>query len=110
MEKRNKLKSVLSVCTVLLGAVVFVESVFAKPYLPNPFGLTLIITGAAVFMLSIAIAIALDYSSGDYECRRCGHRFVPTLGAYILGVHTASKRYLKCPKCGKKSFCKRKLS
>ena len=106
---KNKLKVVLSICAVLLGVVVLVESIFAERYLPHPFGLTLIITGASIFLFSLALAIALDYSSGDYECRHCGHRFVPTPGAYIWAMHTVTTRHLKCPKCGKKSFCKRKL-
>lgn len=106
---KNKTKIVLSICAVLLGVVVLVESIFAEQYLPHPLGLTLIITGASIFLFSLALAIAVDYSAGGYECRRCGHRFTPTLGAYICGMHTVTTRRLKCPKCGKKSFCKRKL-
>lgn len=105
----NKSKIVLSICVVLLGVVVLLESIFAQQYLPHPFGVLLAITGAAVFLFSLALAIAFDYSSGGYECRRCSHRFTPTFGAYIWSMHTVTTRYLKCPKCGKKSFCKRKL-
>ena len=109
MEKKNKLRIVLAVCVVLLGVAILTESIFTYPYLPHMLGLTLIITGATAFLFSITMAVALDYTSGDYECRQCGHRFVPTLGAYIWAIHTPTTRRLKCPKCGKKTFCKRKL-
>lgn len=106
---KGKLNIVLSICAVLLGVVVLVESIFAQQYLPRPLGLTLIITAASIFLFLIALAISLDFSSGGYECRRCGHRFTPTFGAYIWAMHTVTTRRLRCPKCGRKSFCKRKL-
>lgn len=106
---RNKVKIILSIFMVLLGVVVLIESIFVQQYLPNPFGPLLIITGVVIFLVSLALAIAVDYSVGGYECRRCGHRFTPTLGAYIWSMHTVTARRLKCPKCGKKSFCKRKF-
>lgn len=109
MEKRSKVKIILSVCAVLLGVAILTESIFAAQYLPNQLGIMLVITGVAAVLCSIVAAVALDYSSGDYECRLCGNRFVPTFGAYIWAVHTATTRHLRCPKCGKKSFCKRRL-
>lgn len=105
----NKFKIALSIISIIFGTAILVESIFIFPYLPNALGLMLIITAAATFLFSITLAVALDYTSGNYECRECGHRFVPKFGAYIWAIHTATTRRLKCPKCGKKTFCKRKL-
>ena len=58
----------------------------------------------------IAVACALDLSAGTYECRKCGARFVPTAGAYVKGPHTITTRQLKCPHCGKVSYCKKRLT
>ena len=58
----------------------------------------------------IFIAAVLDMKSGPFECRHCKTRFVPTAGAYIAGPHSLTTRYLKCPACGKKSYCKRRLT
>lgn len=58
----------------------------------------------------IVIASALELKSGTFECRHCKTRFVPTAGAYIAGPHSLTTRYLKCPACGKKSYCKRRLT
>ena len=69
-----------------------------------------IIIGILVMGGGIAIAAALEMHAGTFECRHCKHRFVPAAGAYIAGPHSITTRYLKCPECGKKSYCKRRLT
>ena len=58
----------------------------------------------------IITAGALDRRAGTYECRKCGCRFVPTSGAYIMGIHGLTWRHLKCPQCGKRTLCRRRLT
>lgn len=58
----------------------------------------------------ITVAASLEMKSGTFECRHCKARFVPTAAAYIAGPHSITTRYLKCPECGKKSFCKKRLT
>lgn len=70
----------------------------------------LIVIALIVIAGGIGIAVALDISAGTYECKKCKTRFVPTAGAYIAGPHTLTKRKLKCPSCGKISFCRRRLT
>lgn len=106
---KSKYKILSAVLGVIIAVAVLVESILAYVYLPNTLSVVMIITGALAFLLSLVAAIALDYSVGDYECRKCGHRFMPTISAYIWGIHTITTRRLKCPKCGEKNFCKRRL-
>lgn len=68
------------------------------------------IIGGVVIIGGIGVAAALDMSAGTFECRECGTRFVPTTSAYIAGVHTITMRKLTCPYCGKRSYCKRRLT
>lgn len=74
--------------------------------------LRIVLIGIAVIEIvsGIAVACALDLSAGTYECRKCGARFVPTAGAYVKGPHTITTRQLKCPHCGKVSYCKKRLT
>ena len=53
---------------------------------------------------------SIDYGVGETNLVLIGTADDYTLSAYILGAHTLTTRYLKCPHCGKKSFCKRKLA
>ena len=65
-------------------------------------GATLITVGA------IAISKA-DIKRSQWECSKCNTLFTPTLGQYILGVHTIHRRMLKCPTCGNTSMCRQHL-
>ncbi len=48
-----------------------------------------------------------EYEGTEYGCNKCGERYKPTLGQWINAVHFPSRRYMKCPKCGERSWHKR---
>ena len=66
--------------------------------------------GAFLIIGGGVIGGALDINTGTFECKYCKTRFVPTASAYIAGPHTILTRYLKCPNCGKKSYCRHRLT
>ena len=72
--------------------------------------IVLIVIGVLLMGTGIGIACVLEKDAGVYECKHCGERFVPTMTAYILAPHLGFSRKLKCPKCGKRSYCKKRLS
>ncbi len=45
-------------------------------------------------------------SKKTYMCPSCRHRFHPPFWVAMVSIHVNSDRYFKCPRCGKKSFCK----
>ena len=66
--------------------------------------------GFVVLVIGIVVACILDREAGAFECPECKERFVPEMGAYIMGPHTITKRKLKCPKCGATKYCKHVLT
>lgn len=68
--------------------------------------ITLIIIGFFNIFAFTALVCILGASSEIFECSECGKKFAPELKAYIFGAHTFNKRRLKCPHCGKKSWCR----
>lgn len=56
---------------------------------------------AAVIAPILLVAVNTEF----YTCPKCKTKFVPTLSAFLLAPHTTKKRRLKCPHCGKKSWC-----
>ena len=72
--------------------------------------IVLIVVGCATILVGVGVACVLERDAGVYECKHCGERFVPTMTAYLFAPHTPTTRRLKCPKCGKKSYCKKRLS
>lgn len=71
---------------------------------------TLVGVSLVVLFAGIFVCTHIDADSSIYECRHCQARFTPTIGAYLIGMHTPTKRHLKCPECGKRSWCKRRLT
>lgn len=107
-KKKIILSLVVCVLTVLSGVTIaLVSGLFEM----NVWMRALLIAIAViVFAGGIGVACVLDMSDGTYECRACGTRFVPSSGAYIAGPHTITTRKLKCPHCGKVSYCKKRLT
>ena len=71
---------------------------------------TLIGIGLLVVIGGVAIACVLNREAGAYECPACRERFVPDMQAYVMSVHTMTKRRLRCPKCGGVSYCRHVLT
>ncbi len=70
----------------------------------------LILLGFALFLAGCFYALRIEQVAGYYECKECGHRYIPTYKAINLAPHLGRTRYMCCPQCGKKSWQKKALS
>lgn len=106
----NKLKIILSVIGVVISTTLLVIStILAEEAVINPVLATVLIAiSVSLVFVAIFFAAKVDYETGIYKCRKCGHTFKPTFKAYFWGAHSLTTRHLKCPKCEEKSWCKRK--
>ena len=71
---------------------------------------TLIFGGLGVFFIALLFLVRIEQKAGYYECKCCGHKYVPTYKQTLFSMHVNRTRYLKCPKCGKKSWSKKVIS
>ena len=69
--------------------------------------LVTIIAVCVVFLLPCFYALKLEVSVGAYKCKNCGHEIVPTYKQALNAMHMGTTRYLKCPNCNKRSWCKK---
>ena len=108
-----------SVKKVIIEAIAFVITVLACVAIIAIAGLTdikawqrilLVIVAIIIMAGGITVGAMADMSIGTFECKHCGTRFVPSAKEYIFGVHTLTTRKLTCPKCGKRSYCKHRLT
>ena len=108
----NKRKIILSVIGVVISITLLaISSILAEEEIINPaIAITLTAVSTILVLIAIFYAAKVDYETGVYECRKCGHTFKPTFKAYIWGAHTLTTRHLKCPKCEEKSWCRRKMA
>lgn len=107
--KKQIISSIVGVVASI--ALLVVTAILAEEAIINA-SLAVVLTIISVILVFVAISYAakVDYETGVYECRNCGHTFKPTFKSYILGAHTLTTRCLKCPECGRPTWCKRKTA
>ena len=71
--------------------------------------LVTVIGVCVVALIPCFYALKLEVSVGAYKCGKCGHEIVPTYMQALNAMHMGTTRYLKCPACGKRSWCKKVL-
>ena len=113
-ERRAEARFRIIIELLVLAMTIFsaVTIALVLEYVPLSLGWEIALTVLMVVNLALGIIICamLEMRKAVFECTKCGHRFMPTKGAYIMGVHSVTRRYLKCPNCGVKNWCKRCLS
>ncbi len=63
-----------------------------------------------VFVILGFYCLKIEVDTGYYECRKCHNKFVPTYKSALIAPHMGTTRYLKCPKCGKRSMVKKVMT
>ena len=93
---------IISIITLLGGIVV------ARFLIPEGiWQLVCILAVTILFMIPCFYALKLEISVGAYKCKNCGHEIVPTYSQALNAMHRGTTRYLKCPKCEKRTWCKK---
>ena len=95
----------ITATVVLLGLVLLAAFVQMNGWLRG----TLILLGFTLFLAGCFYALRIEQVAGYYECKECGHRYIPTYKAMSLAPHMGRTRYMSCPQCGKKSWQKKVL-
>lgn len=67
----------------------------------------LFVVAALIYITAMFGALALDTVAGYQECKNCHHKFKPNFKTIFFAPHMGYTRKLKCPKCGKKTWCKK---
>ncbi len=111
-RKEAKKKLIISCIVAFISLFAGVALIITCGFLSAPLWLqiTCIATAIIINALSVGVCCVLTVDAGVYECPECGEKFAPDLKDFVLGAHTLTTRRLKCPACGKKRFCKKRLS
>ncbi|MDD5887984.1 MAG: helix-turn-helix transcriptional regulator [bacterium] len=95
-----------------LISLLFLVLIFVASYveMANYLRISLIIVGCITFIIGISFCIGIEQVAGYYECQKCHHKYIPTYQNVLLSMHINRTRYMKCPKCQKKSWNKKVIS
>ena len=111
LEQKNKIiwKSMWAIMIVSMIAL-FAGLAIAAFVIPEGVWQLVTILGlCVVFLIPCFYALKLEVSVGAYKCKNCGHEIVPTYSQALNAMHMGTTRFLKCPKCGKRTWCKKVL-
>ena len=111
LEQKNKTvwKSMWVIMIISMTAL-FSGILIAAFLIPEGVWQLLTIIGICiVFLIPCFYALKLEVSVGAYTCKNCGHEIVPTYKEAMNAMHMGFTRYLKCPKCNKRTWCKKVL-
>ncbi len=111
-EKNDKL---LLRCEILVGVICIIImlslTMFAS-YVPMEEWLRvlLILIGFVPILIACPFMLKIEQIAGYYECKKCGHKYVPTYRSVFYAMHINRTRFLKCPECKKRSWQKKVIS
>ena len=111
LEKKNKTIwiSMWAIMIVSMTAL-FAGIIIAALLIPEGVWQIVTIIGiCVVFLIPCFFALKLEVSVGAYKCKKCGHEIVPTYAQALNAMHMGTTRYLKCPKCNRRTWCKKIL-
>ena len=111
VQQKNKviwtsMWAIMTVCIIALIGGLFIVA-FLIP--EGIWQLVAILGICVVFLIPCFYALKLEVSVGAYKCKNCGHEIVPTYTEALTAMHFGTTRYLKCPECNKRSWCKKIL-
>ena len=112
IEEKNRQMLRTEYWIALPAVIAGLVMVFVASFVAMPTWLRIaLIAFALVLIFTVAfIAVGIEQKAGYYECRNCGHRYVPTYWQTNLTQHVGRTRYMKCPKCGKRSWQRKVLA
>ena len=111
LEKKNKVIWTSMWAIMIVSVTALLAGIFAVRFLipEGVWQLVAVLGLCVVFLIPCFYALKLEVSVGAYKCKNCGHEIVPTYKQALNAMHMGTTRYLKCPECNKRTWCKKVL-
>ena len=102
----------MEVVTGILLAFVMLASMVLAVHLPIEEWLqgVIILIGLLPILIATPFMLRIEQIAGYYQCGQCSHQYIPSYKQVFFAAHVNRTRYMKCPKCGKRSWQKKFLT
>ena len=109
IERKNKTIWTTMWVIMIVSIIALLAGISAAAFFvpEGPWQLVAIIAVTVIFLIPCFYALKLEVSVGAYKCKNCGHEIVPTYKEALNAMHMGTTRYLKCPECNKRTWCKK---
>ena len=111
-EKNNKKMMMYEIVIGSISTVSFVMLIMAAALINMEiyFKVALFVIAFVILISGVVFALKIETEAGYYECKNCHHRYVPKFKSVFFAMHIGTTRYLKCPKCHKKTWNKKVMT
>lgn len=113
-KEENKQKILLTTMIGVISTITFVTLLLVVCFYTDviilPIKIVLMVIAISVFGVGLYVAMWGDRKVGYFKCRNCNELFTPTFMQYNMGMHLLSTRYLKCPHCKTRTWCKKVMT
>ena len=90
---------------VFYTALIIISSILLGE---GPVLATIVCISTAILLIVCFYGFKLEVDAGYFECRHCHHVFEEkNYFKLLMAPHMGTSRYIKCPKCGKRSMAKK---
>ena len=109
LERKNKTIWTSMWAIMIVSMIALFAGILITAFLiPEGLWQVIIMLGICiVFLIPCFYALKLEISVGAYKCKNCGNEIVPTYLQALNAMHCGTTRYLKCPNCKKRTWCKK---
>ena len=108
-EQSHKFLLTLESVLGYMSSITFIILIFVASFvnLPTWVRIILIVIGFIHIVIGIHFCLTIEKDAGYYECQHCHNKYIPTYKQVMFSMHHGRTRYMKCPKCQKKSWQKK---
>ena len=115
MKDKNEIfKSILNVerLILIISLIMFISLVMVITSMPiGETYQTLLIYILTIYLVMLCfLMLRIEQIVGYFECSKCHHKHTPSYLNVLKAMHIGRTRYLKCPKCNKKSWNKKVIN
>ena len=93
--------SLVAFLTLLIVVCVYTDVI------PLTVKLILLAIACVIFTVGVTAVMEGQRKIGYYQCEKCGETFVPGFRTHLLGFNMVSRRFMKCPCCQKRAWCRK---
>lgn len=111
-EIKNK-RMLMDMWVLMITTLVFYIAIILISYYTlkegKLFGI-IVFTSTLILLIVAFYSFKLEVDAGYYECKNCHHKFTVRYFTAFFAPHINTTRYLKCPKCSKRTWCKKVMN
>lgn len=110
IQNKKKLIGEILIGCAFIGSVITLILLVGIVSIATYLKIILIVLSFIFIFVGLFGLVLLDVNIGYFECAECHERFIPSIKDYVFGMHTLKKRKMKCPICGKKTWCLKRMT